>query len=246
MRRYIIFCLVLLALYVQVFTASYADNPYQRLSREYSAKSEQAFDEGNYDAAVEYSALAEKNAELSEEYTAEMLAKYEANKRIIHARNKLLAVKNMDAETYYPMAYTTGKKALDNAVLAYDMKNWATATLYAEESLQALAGIKEVRPLPEYYVVTPWAQSKDCFWNISKKPFVYNNPLLWENLYSANKDAMSDPSNPDLIHPGMKIRIPSLNGEVREGVYNPKTDYDTYGSQSTVIKKGNEGQQSPR
>ena len=209
--------------------ASYTDNPYQKLAREYKAKSETAFNEGEYDRAVEYSLLAEENAELSEEYVTEMLAKYEANTRIIYARNRVLYAKNLKADVNYPMAFEAGTKALDNAVIAYDLKNWATATLYAEECLSALEGIKEILPLPKYYIVTPWAKSKDCYWNISGKPYIYNNPLLWENLYQANKSSMPDPANPDLIHPGMKMLIPSLTGEFRDGVYSPSVKYDNYG-----------------
>ncbi len=232
MKKSVLITIILLC--VTLFTLgaqSYRDNEYQRLAREYTLRSEAAFDAGEYDDAVEYSLLAEENAELSEIYIAEMLAKYEANTRIIYARNRVVYARGISADVYYPMAFETGTKALDNALLAYDMKNWATATLYAEESLSALDGIKEVKPLPEYYVVTPWAQSKDCYWNISGKPYIYNNPLLWENLYQANKDSMSDPDNADLIHPGMKMYIPSLTGEIRSGVYSPKTSYDTYGAQ---------------
>ncbi len=232
MKKVLLAILMLLCIGILPVSAqSYTDNPYQKAARDYTARSEAAFDAGEYELAVEYSLLAEENAELSELYTAEMLNKYEANSRIIYARNRVAYARGINAEIYYPMAYETGSKALDNALLAYEIENWVTATLYAEESLTALEGIKEVKPLPEYYVVTPWEQSRDCYWNISGKPFVYNNPLLWENLYQSNKDEMSDPDNPDLIHPGMKMHIPSLTGEIREGVYSPSISYDTYGSQ---------------
>ncbi len=228
-----ILCLSVLGVF-SLAAASYTDNPYQKLAREYKAKSESAFNEGEYDRAVEYSLLAEENAELSEEYVTEMLAKYEANTRIIYARNRVLYAKNLKADVNYPMAFEAGTKALDNAVIAYDLKNWATATLYAEECLAALEGIKEILPLPKYYVVTPWAKSKDCYWNISGKPYIYNNPLLWENLYQANKSSMPDPANPDLIHPGMKMLIPSLTGEFRDGVYSPSVKYDNYGKRKAA------------
>ena len=234
MKKTVLIVLAVLAVCaVVVSAASYMDNPYQKLAREYKAKSEKAFDEGEYDAAVEYSALAEENADLSDEYVAEMLAKYEANSRIIYARNKLLYAKNLKADVYYPMAFGAAQKALDNALLAYELKNWGTATLYAEECINALEGIKEVKALPQYYIVTPWARSKDCYWNISGKPFIYNNPLLWENLYQANKSSMKDPANPDLIYPGMKMLIPSLTGEIREGVYSPSVKYDPYNSKAS-------------
>ncbi len=232
MKKSLLIAIILLCATVFTLNAqSYKDNEYQRLARDYTLRSEAAFDAGEYDKAVEYSLLAEENAELSEIYISQMLEKYKANTRIIYARNRVVYARGINADVYYPMAFEAGESALNNAVLAYDMENWATAALYADESLAALDGIKEVKPLPEYYVVTPWSQSKDCYWNISAKPYVYNNPLLWENLYQANKDGMSDPDNPDLIHPGMKMHIPSLTGEIREGVYSPSVSYDTYGTQ---------------
>ena len=67
---------------------------------------------------------------------------------------------------------------------------------------------------------------------------------------------MRDPSNADLIYPGMKITIPSLNGKFRDGVYSPSIKYDTYGSQRTAGEAGSSaatgtgsggyGQQSPK
>ncbi len=232
MKKVLLITIIFLCVAISSLAAqSYKNNEFAQLARQYNERSQTAFDNGEYDLAVEYSLLAEENAELSELYISEMLAKYEANTRIIYARNRVVYARGISADVYYPMAFETGEVALENALLAYEMENWATATLYAEESLAALDGIKEVKPLPEYYVVTPWSQSKDCYWNISGKPYVYNNPLLWENLYQSNKDSMSDPNNPDLIHPGMKMYIPSLTGEIREGVYSPNVSYDTYGAQ---------------
>ena len=40
---------------------------------------------------------------------------------------------------------------------------------------------------------------------------------------------MEDSSNPDVIHPGMKIEIPSISGEIREGVYDPNAQYGAFG-----------------
>ena len=91
-----------------------------------------------------------------------------------------------------------------------------------------MAEIKEVTPLPKYYVVKPWESDKDCFWNISGRPYVYNNPYLWENLYEANKNSLPDPKNPNLIRPGMKMEIPSISGEYRDGVYSPDKDYEPF------------------
>jgi nucleoid-associated protein YgaU len=128
------------------------------------------------------------------------------------------------------MAYSAAKTELDNALATYEIENYEASRDAAQRSLDALAGIREVTPLPKYYVVRPWAQTKDCYWNISGRPYIYNNPRLWENLYQANKDNMPDPANPNLIHPGMKMLIPSLSGEFRDGTYDPKQKYEAFGN----------------
>lgn len=230
MKKIILLVLFTLVIAVSSISAqSYIDNQYQKLAREYTTMSETAFDEGEYDRAIEYSLVAEENAELSEIYIAEMLAKYEANTRIIFAKSRILYGQSLKADISYPEAFETSKKALDNAELAYDIKNWATATSYAEEALIALGGIKGIFPLPQYYIVTDSVGTNDCYWNIAAQPQIYNDPFLWKDLYQANKGEMVDPNNPDLIYPGMRMLIPSLNGEVREGIYSPAITYDTYG-----------------
>ena len=42
---------------------------------------------------------------------------------------------------------------------------------------------------------------------------------------------MPKPEDPNLIHPGMKMKIPSLTGEYRKGTYDPKKEYEPYGDQ---------------
>ena len=51
-----------------VFAVSYRNNTYQKLADEYATKAQIALDAGQYDDAVEYSRLAEENAELSKAY----------------------------------------------------------------------------------------------------------------------------------------------------------------------------------
>ena len=62
---------------------------------------------------------------------------------------------------------------------------------------------------------------------LSVQPMFYM--IIWENLYQANKAAMPKPEDPNLIHPGMKMKIPSLTGEYRKGTYDPKKEYEAYG-----------------
>jgi hypothetical protein len=39
---------------------------------------------------------------------------------------------------------------------------------------------------------------------------------------------MPKPQDPNLILPGMKMKIPSLTGEFRSGTYDSKKEYEPY------------------
>ncbi|MBR1638195.1 MAG: hypothetical protein IJ688_15015 [Treponema sp.] len=211
------------------FAVSYKNNTYQKLADEYTRKAEVALDAGQYDDAVEYSKKAEENAALSKAYIEMMMARNEAEENIKIAKNKIIWAESIDAPNTFPMAYSSAKENLTNAESSFESEDYPKANEYAKAVLDSLEGVREITPLPEYYIVKPWAETKDCYWNISGRHYVYNNPLLWENLYQANKSAMPKPENPNLIHPGMKMQIPSLTGEYRKGTYDPKKEYEPYG-----------------
>ncbi|MBQ7537429.1 MAG: hypothetical protein IJT42_00485 [Treponema sp.] len=212
------------------FSVSYKNNTYQKLADEYTRKAERALDAGEYVLAEEYAAKAEENARLSEEFVKKMLARSDCDSVMKQAVKKLEYAKSIDADRNFPMAYSAAQKAFANAQESYDKEDYVAATAFAKQVLSALADIKEITPLPEYYVVRPWAETKDCYWNISGRPYIYDNPLLWENLYQdeENKKNMPRPSDPNLILPGMKMKVPSITGEYRKGVYNPAKTYDPY------------------
>lgn len=222
--------ILLIALFsFSIFAISYKNNTYQKLANEYTKKAQIALDAGQYDDSVEYSKKAEENALLSQAYIKMMIERKTAEDNILIAKNQIAWAEKIDAPNIYPMAYTSAKENLGNAENEFFLENYPNATEYAKAAVLALDGIQEVTPLPEYYVVKPWAENKDCYWNISGRPYVYNNPLLWENLYQANKNNMPKPENPNLIHPGMKMKIPSITGEYRSGVYDSKKTYNAYG-----------------
>ena len=213
-----------------LFAVSYKNNTYQKLADEYTRKAEKALDAGEYDDAFEYSRLAEENAALSEAYIKSMMARKDAQDSITMAKNKIAWAEKIDAQNIFPMAYTAATENLANAETSFAAEDWLKANESAKLALAALDGVHEVTPLPSMYIVRPWAETKDCYWNISGRPYIYNNPLLWENLYQANKTKMPKPEDPNLILPGMKMDIPSLTGEYRKGTYDPKKEYDTYGT----------------
>lgn len=220
---------LLFSVIMSVFAVSYTNNTYQKLANEYAKKAEMALDAGHYEESVEYSKLAEENAILSREYTEMMLARKDAEDNIKLAKNKLAWAEKVDAPNIFPMAYSAGKENIENADASFDEEDYPKASDFAKQALAALDGIVETTPLPEFYIVRPWAETKDCYWNISGRHYVYNNPLLWENLYQANKDKMPKPEDPNLIHPGMKMKIPSITGEYRKGTYDSKKEYNAYG-----------------
>lgn len=207
---------------------SYKNNTYQKLADEYTKKAENALDAGEYDLSVEYAAKAEENAALSKAFIESMLARQNAEEQLALAEKKINWAKGIQADKNFPMAYSASEQAYNNAKEAYDREDFLSAESYARQAIAALDGVREVTPLPQFYVVRPWAETKDCYWNISGRKYVYNNPLLWENLYQKNKDKMPKPNDPNLILPGMKVEIPSLTGEYREGTYNPNKNYDAY------------------
>lgn len=219
---------VLALLSAAVFAASYKNNTYQKLADEYTRKAQNALDAGEYELSVEYAQKAEENAALSQAFVKKMLAKSDCDKSMKAASKRIDYAKSINAERNFPMAYSSAQKSYASAQSAYEGEDYETAAAFANQVLEALADIKEITPLPEYYVVRPWADSKDCYWNISGRNYVYDNPLLWENLYQANKENMPKPNDPNLILPGMKMKIPSITGEYREGVYNPAKKYDGY------------------
>lgn len=224
-----IFGILLITVFsASLFAISYKNNTYQKLADEYTKKAEAALDAGEYELSFEYAQKAEENAELSKAYIQMMLAKSDASNYLEMAKNQVAYAEKIDAEYNFPMAYTSAKENLNNAENAFNSEDWAKATEYAKQCLADLDGIREITPLPEFYIVRPWAETKDCYWNISGRPYVYNNPLLWENLYQANKNAMPKPEDPNLILPGMKMKIPSITGEFRKGTYDSKKEYEPY------------------
>lgn len=222
---------ILFFLYMPIVlsAASYTDNTYQKLANEYVKQAQKAKRAGDYEAAIELAAKAKENAELSRQFIDMMLSRDAADENMAAAKERMDWAEANNVSSRAPAAYAEAKENYTNAQDAYSEENYDAAAEYASRCIASLLGIKERPKLPEYYVVRPWERTKDCFWNIAAKPFVYNNPFLWRHLYNANKGGIPIPANPNLILPAMTVRIPSINGEEREGVYDPQEEYGTYG-----------------
>ena len=119
------------------------------------------------------------------------------------------------------------KRPIDGDLIDADMNNETGQIIDANSGISVNAEGK-VTVLPMYYVVVQRTPLTDALWRISGYSFIYNNPIQWYRLYQANRNILRDPNNPDLILPGQILTIPSMNGEQREGTYDPTLEYVTY------------------
>ena len=95
----------------------------------------------------------------------------------------------------------------------------------------------KITVLPQYYIVVRRVPLTDALWRIAGYSYIYNNPLQWYRIYEANRNILRDPDNPDLILPGQRLIIPSLNGEQRSGQYDPQSDYITYDEAMQLMRE---------
>ena len=170
----IIIILIFLSLLMPIFSVSYDDNEYQRKSRAYTELAAKSYDEGDYDAAIEYAKLAESYAQQSADFIQRMLAKVEAEQEMNKARTRFNWAKTNGAEEKYPDAYKTAEEALNAGSIAFDNENYDVAIVCAQRVLDALGVVKGtdntgLAELPAEYRIRTWRGEKDCLWNIAGK-----------------------------------------------------------------------------
>jgi nucleoid-associated protein YgaU len=225
-----------------VVPSSVRNNRYYQESVRLTQLAQQTYDGGDYDASTDYAAEALRYAQLSDEFVARQLKIRETNDAIAAARKRLDWAASVNAASRYPAEYGQAQSFYNEAVNYRAAESWDPAIAAARRVINALANVAEAGavavtpppsvnndgkyPLPAQYTVRPWASSKDCLWNIAGRPWAYGDPTKWRILYEANRSRMPDPGNPDLIHPGMVLDIPSIRGEVRQGMWDAGRTYD--------------------
>lgn len=117
---------------------------------------------------------------------------------------------------------------IDGQVIPGEMGGNETGQIIDATTGQEVNTEGKVTVLPQYYVVVRRVPLTDALWRIAGYSYIYNNPIEWYRIYEANRNILRDPDNPDLILPGQRLIIPSLNGEERSGEYNPDLEYLTY------------------
>ena len=198
-----------------------------------------AFANGDYDASIRYSEEAMHYADLSDNYVNMRLKLWECNNAINAANNRLIYAASVNAAARFPAEYAEAQAAYADARALRVERKWDDSIYAANRVLEILAyiggdpsgglagsgGIGGIGPLPAQYTVRSWENYRDCLWNIAGRPWVYDDPHRWRLLYDANKSKMPEPDNPNLINPGMVLDIPSIRGEVRQGMWDAQGVY---------------------
>ena len=235
--------LFLAAAVMPLAAQSLLDNQYYHKAQDLLTQSQNALDQGDYDGSADLAKQAQDNLAKSDDYVATMTQFYRANGYLGMAKDRVTYAKSIDADVHYKTAYDTAVTAVAGAKTALDGKDYPKSIDLSKSAIAALASIAPVgktpeqpkQPaatpaLPQYYTVRLQLPLRDCFWRIAAFSWVYNDPWKWRLLYDANKDVIEDPKNPNLIEPGQRFIIPPLNGEQREGEYDPAVQYPTVGA----------------
>jgi nucleoid-associated protein YgaU len=117
---------------------------------------------------------------------------------------------------------TAAAPAAEAAVVETTVEETAVAEAVAPEAATPETTVEEVLPaaiadapvveqalpqsLPTYTI-----QIGDTLWSIAASPQIYNNPYLWPQLFTVNRENLSEPDNPDLILPGQILQIPGVD-----------------------------------
>jgi nucleoid-associated protein YgaU len=198
---------------------------------------QESFEYGDYDSSTNFAEEALRYARLSDEYVALQLKIKEANDAIAAARSRIDWASANGIPGRYPREYGEAQTYYNTSLTSRSAQDWDAAIDAAGKVINALAYVQVdgsqppqqsqtgETPLPAQYTVRAWAVSKDCLWNIAGRPWAYGDSSKWRLLYNANKAKMPEPDNPDLIHPGMILDIPSIRGEVRQGLWDSGRTY---------------------
>jgi nucleoid-associated protein YgaU len=204
---------------------SFFDNPDYKKAKELNKAAEKAFQEGEYDKAYELAEEARKFADKADAYAAMLVQRNKANTLMYRASKRIEFVKEQGADKTYPKEYGRAVSDYQDAKKSFESDQYDRSIEYANKVIAELEGIVPKTPLPKYYRVRLIPRRRDCFWRIAGYEFIYNNPWKWTVIYQANRQKLRNSNDPDLIYPGQTFLIPSINGEYREGTYDPNKQY---------------------
>jgi nucleoid-associated protein YgaU len=251
MKRYTpIIILLLFAMLAALAAVSLAygqnlrENEHYKKAIELQKKAEDANARGDYDKAYEYSEEAKKQTQMAADLFAELVLKFRANSLLQQAGNRLNSLKTLGVNDDDQPALDQAADDYGVARSSFNDKEYEQSIEYSNRVLAALMDMEAKtyetamepetaaepepavepageKPLPKYYRVRLIPDRRDCFWRIAQYDFIYGDPFKWRLLYDANKGKLSNPGNPDLILPGQLFEIPEIEGETREGEWEP-------------------------
>jgi len=206
------------------FVYSLLNNQYLLESIRLTELAERYYDEGEYGNAIRYAEEALIYSQMSDNYVALQLRIKETEDALVLAQDRLNWAYSAGAQERYAEVYDEAQGLYGKARSYRLDEEWDAARTSAFRVIELLMAVKEIPSLPAQYLVRTWEALKDCLWNIAKKPQIYGDPLKWTVIYEANKAKLLNPNNPDLIHPGMILDIPSINGEIRKGLWDGESE----------------------
>jgi nucleoid-associated protein YgaU len=220
----VIICTLLCA--IAAVGQSLFDNPDYREAKELNRKAEKAFKEGDYDSAYEYAEEAREHIKKADAFASMLVQKHRANTLMQRASGKLDRARSENVENEYPGEFSQATTDFAIAKQSYAAEQYERSIDYSNRVLNVLKDLVPAEPLPKYYKVRLIPRRRDCFWRIAEYEFIYNDPWKWKVIYEANRDKLKNPENPHLIFPGQVFTIPSVNGETRDGMYDPTMTYE--------------------
>jgi nucleoid-associated protein YgaU len=228
MKRFVIISILMMCLVAGIFAQSLENNEFYLKSLEYEKLSAQALDSGEYVQAQEYAVLAQQNAALSRQYIADMLLMYRARSSLTAARARINLANQINLKASNPDLYNNASEIFAAAENQFNNEDYESSYVDSRRVIELLAGI-DPRFVPRdnadegsgalaaNYRVKEFPGNEDCLWKIASYSYIYGDAGKWRHIYDANKDAFPEPENPNLILPGMILKIPSIQGEVRSG-----------------------------
>lgn len=202
------------------------ENEYYRQAQDLKQQAREAIDEGEYDRATELSEEAQELMAKAESYAEEQVRIYRARGWKNRAEDHILWAEGVNAEERFPDKWKAAQTSYEEARKLFGQEKWSQSI---EASRKTISIVKEIEPRkadaevkPRYYVVRLIPEDRDCFSKIAGYDFVYDDPGKWRSLYEENRQKLLEPDNPHLIHPGTKLRIPSIAGERRNGTWDPE------------------------
>lgn len=228
-RRYLMAAFLAVLGAAVLSAQSLENNEYYRKSVEFAGLSQKALDEGRYPESAEYARQAQEYAALSKKYMEDMLLAYRARSAFVAAKARMDQATRVNLRSRAEGVYDEAAGYFQSAETRFNAGQYEPSIPDSRRVVELLRDFETLYPPPPQIAEEPDSEGRaafyevklktprDCLWRIAEFDFVYGDPRQWRRLYEANRDAFPEPGNPNLIRPGMILRIPPIQGEARSG-----------------------------